>query len=97
MIGRFTGELLGHTRQWENELIKQPEGLESIERQVHKVFARGADMVTAGLLAVAISEGFVDQAEQKTREEFSRPLTTGRARTVAVRMLGGMVLWMTTL
>src|SRR6056297_3131983 len=97
MIGRFTGELLGHTRQWENELIEHPDSLEAIERQIHKVFARGADMMTAGLLAVAISGGFVEQAEQKTRKEFSRPLTKGRVRTVAVRLLGGMVLWMTTL
>jgi hypothetical protein len=97
MIGRFTGELFGHTRQWEKELIEHPDSLEAIERQVHKVFARGADMMTAGLLAVAISGGFVEQAEQKTRKEFSRPLTKGRVRTVAVRLLGGMVLWMTTL
>lgn len=97
MIGRFTGELITHIKQWETDLIDTPGDLEAIERQVHKVFARGADMLVAGLLAVTISGGHVEQAARQTRKQFSRPLTKGRERTIAVRLLGGMVLRMTTL
>lgn len=97
MIGRFTGELIGHIKQWQADLIESPSDLETIERQVHKVFARGADMLVAGLLAVTISGGHVEQAAEQTRKGFSRPLAKGRERTHAVRLLGGMVLWMTTL
>src|SRR6056297_1534422 len=97
MIGRFTGELIEHIKRWETELIDSPGDLEIIERQVHKVFARGGDMLVAGLVAVTISGGHVEQAAQQTRKQFSRPLTKGRERTIAVRLLGGMVLWMTTL
>lgn len=97
MIGRFTGELIGHIKQWQADLIESPSDLETIERQVHKVFARGADMLVAGLLAVTISGGHVEQAAEQTRKAFSRPLAKGRERTHAVRLLGGMVLWMTTL
>ena len=97
MIGRFTGELVGQTQDWQAELIASPGNLESIERQVHQVFARGGDMLVAGLLAVAISGGYVEQAAEETRRSFSRPLLKGRERTIAVRLLGGMILWMTTL
>jgi hypothetical protein len=97
MIGRFTGELLGRVNGWKVALIETPSELESIEREVHKVFARGADMMVAGLLAVTISGGHVDQAAELTRKQFSTPLTKGRDRTIAVRLLGGMILWMTTL
>ena len=97
MIGRFTGELIGNIKQWQTDLIDTPGDLQVIERQVHKVFARGADMLVAGLLAVTISGGHVEQAARQTGKQFSRPLTKGRERTIAVRLLGGMVLWMTTL
>lgn len=33
MIGRFTGELITHIKQWETDLIDAPGDLETIERQ----------------------------------------------------------------
>jgi hypothetical protein len=97
MIGRFTGEVVALIQNWEQELSEHPDQLESIERQIHKVYARGADMLTAGLLAVIVSGDVLNDAEKQTRQGFSRPLTKGRTRTIAVQLLGGMVLWMTTL
>lgn len=97
MFGRFTGEIVSHIQSWEKELAAQPDRLESIERDVHQVFARGADLLTAGLIAVLVSGAPLRDAERRTRLGFSRPLAGGRSRTVAVRLLGGMVLWMTTL
>ena len=97
MIGRFTGELLGHVGDWKSLLIASPGDLEAIESKVHKVFARGGDMMIAGLLAVTSSEGHVEQAAEQTRRQFSRPLGKGRERMISVRLLGGMILWVTTL
>ena len=97
MIGRFTGELLGQLPHWKDSLITSPDELEAIERKVHQVFARGGDMLIAGLLAITISGRHVEKAAEKTRKNFSRPLEKGRERTIAVRLLGGMILWVTTL
>jgi len=97
MIGRFTGELITHIDNWKKTLIQNPSELERIERDVHQVYARGADMLVAGLLAITISGGHVDQAAEATRRTFSTPLAKGRDRTIAVRLLGGMILWVTTL
>ena len=96
MFGRFTSELLGHVGGWKEALIQAPGELEEIERKVHHVFARGADMMIAGLLAITIAGGHVDQAGEQTRKGFSRPLEKGRIRMIAVRLLGGMVLWVST-
>lgn len=96
MIGRFTGELLGQVGQWKAALVASPGDLETIERKVHQVFARGGDMMIAGLLAITISGGHVDQAAEQTRKRFSRSLAKGRERTIFVRLLGGMILWVTT-
>jgi hypothetical protein len=54
-------------------------------------------MMVAGLLAITISGGHVEQAAEQTRKRFSRPLGRGRVRMIAVRLLGGMVLWVSTL
>ncbi len=97
MIGRFTRELSGQIDPWKDSLKQSPHQLELIENKVHQSFARGADMLVAGLLAIAITDGHVDQAAERTRKRFSRPLSKGRARMVAVRLLGGMVVWATTL
>jgi hypothetical protein len=97
MIGRFTAELLGHINDWKERLSECPGDLETIEKSVHCAYARGADMLVAGMIATTISAGHVEQAAEQTRRQFSRPLQKGRERTIAVRLLGGMLVWATTL
>src|SRR6056297_3834092 len=87
MIGRFTSELLGHIGGWKEELIEAPGELEEIERKVHRVFARGADMMIAGLLSITMSGAHMDRSDERTRKEFSRALEKGRVRMIAVRLL----------
>ncbi len=97
MVGRFTTELLGKIGGWKDSLIESPSEFETLENQVQQAFTRGADMMVAGLLAITISGDHLDEAAEKTRKEFSRPLSKGRDRTIAVRLLGGMIVWATTL
>ena len=97
MVGRFTTELLSQVSDWKRRLHESPAGLEAIETSVHQAFARGADMLVAGMIATTISGGHVEQAAEQTRQQFSRPLQQGRERTITVRLLGGMLLWATTL
>ena len=97
MIGRFTAELLGHIDGWKEGLIEAPGDLEEIERKVHRVFARGADMMIAGLMGITMSGAHMDRVGERTRKEFSRALEKGRVRMIAVRLLGGMILWVASL
>ncbi|WP_146522109.1 hypothetical protein [Stieleria varia] len=97
MIGRFLGELNSQIPHWKQSLDQSPSQLEQIERAVHQSFARGADMLVAGLLAITMVSDQLQRAEQQTRKNYSRPLAKGRERTIAVRLLGGMFLWVTTL
>jgi len=97
MILRFTAELSVDAERWTKELIQCPADLEVIERLVHNAYARGADMLVAGMMAATIKEGQIEVAAEQTRQQFSRPLQKGRERTVAVQLLGGMLVWATTL
>lgn len=93
MILRFTSGIRTQSLTWTQEIIDSPADLESIERDVHDAYARGADMLIAGLIAVSFKDGKVLQAAEQTRRQFSRPLQKGRERSVAVQLLGGMIIW----
>ncbi len=97
MILRFTSEVSAQTQQWTMRLIECPADLEVIERSVHDAYARGADMLVAGMMAATIRDGQIEVAAEQTRQQFSRPLQKGRERTVAVQLLGGLLVWATTL
>lgn len=53
-VGSFLGELTVLLPQWKTRLAKEPDQFEAIEKDVHTTFARGADLVSAGLLAVVM-------------------------------------------
>jgi len=97
MLGRFITEVAAEISPWSDQLFNDPACLEGLERQVHALFARGADMLIAGLIAVAMAQKSVKRAGQRNRKLFSRPLQKGRERTISVRLLGGMIVWATTI
>ena len=51
---RFSTELTLALPEWEERLKENPSDLEGIEREVHILAARGADMVVAGLILAGI-------------------------------------------
>lgn len=96
MWGQFQLELSAALPGWKERLKRCPDELERLEREVHIAFARGADLLTVGLVAVVMKEAAFDHACEHTREGFAYPLERGRPRSRKVRMLGGLVLWITS-
>jgi hypothetical protein len=97
MFGRFSGEVVPKFAEWEHRLQRCPEDLEAIERQVQQAFQRGAGLVVAGLISVVMQMPQFTAAAEQTRQNYSLPLARGRNRTLAVRLLGGVMLWITSL
>ena len=95
MFRRFTAEMIDKIHAWSEQLTGDPASVESLERDVHTSFARGADMAVAGLIAVAMAQESFKEAGELTRKRFSCPLRKGRERTISVRLLGGMLVWAT--
>ena len=81
MILRFTAEVSAQTERWTQQLIQCPTNLEATEREVHAAYARGADLLVAGMMAATIKDGQIEVAAEQTRKQFSRPLQKGRERT----------------
>ena len=96
MVGQFQLELSAALPGWKERLKRHPDQLGELEREMHATFSRGADLLAVGLVAVVMKEAAFDQACERTRDHFAYPLERGRQRSRKVRMLGGLVLWITS-
>ncbi len=97
MAGRFHGELIGAMPDWKRRLREDPSTLTELEHDVHEAFSRGADLVVAGLIALVMKQrGFEETCEQ-TRQNYRFPLSRGRTRSLRIRLLGGLLVWVNSL
>ena len=97
MAGQFCAELLTLVPAWKQRLSAEPNQLEPLEREVHTAFARGADLLLAGLIAVVMKQSEFAAASEHTRSNYRQPLARGRERIIRVRLLGGLVMWVASL
>jgi hypothetical protein len=97
MAGRFSSELMTLMPDWKQRLKSDPGGLEQVERDVHAAFARGADLLLAGLIAMVMGRPEFEATCERTRTNFSQPLARGRERTIRIQLLGGLFIWVASL
>jgi hypothetical protein len=97
MVVRFCVEMSGTVPAWLEQLKKAPESMEELQNTVHVAFARGADLVFAGMMAVVLQDKEFAKMAEDTRRHHPNRLDRGRGRKVRVRLLGGLIVWITSL
>ncbi len=97
MAGRFYGELIGAMPDWKRRLGEDPSRLAELEHEVRDSFHRGADLVVAGLIALVMKQSEFEEACEQTRRNYRFPLAGGRMRPLRIRLLGGLLVWITSL
>jgi hypothetical protein len=97
MFGRFSGELFELLPGWQQRLHEDPQDLDEIELKVHRAFTQGAGQIVGGLIAVVMASAELEQAAEQTRKNFSHPLAKGRKRSIRVKLLGGFMMWISSL
>ena len=97
MVVRFSVEVTPQVAEWQRRLLKDPDTLEVIEHEVRQQYLRGSGLLIAGLLAAVMQSPEVIAASTRTRVEYSTPLAKPRERKIAIRLLGGVLMWATTL
>jgi hypothetical protein len=97
MAGRFHAELIGAMPDWKRRLGEDPSRLADLEHDVHDAFSRGADLVIAGLIALVMKQQGFDEACERTRQNYRFPLSRGRNRSLRIHLLGGLLIWVTSL
>lgn len=96
MIGRFVSELTAGLSEWRSRLQANPTLWPEIEQKLHAAFRRGADLIGVGLIAELDGPELAERSEQ-TRAGYDYPLEIGRRRQVKIQMLGGVIVWITSL
>lgn len=97
MGGRFQAELMMALPGWKKRLQGNPDCLVEIEQDVHQAFACGADLLVSGLIAMVMKTAEFAAAAEQLRQNAALPLSGGRERQIRVRLLGGLILWITSL
>jgi hypothetical protein len=97
MAGRFQAELMTALPGWKGRLAADPDQMVELEREIHAAFSRGADLVVVGLMALVTKQPRFVEACEQTRRDAAVPLSRGRPRQIQVRLLGGLIMWVTSL
>ena len=97
MAGRFHGELIAAMPDWKRRLGEDPSALTELEHDVHEAFSRGDDLVVAGLIALVMKQRGFDETCEQTRQNYRFPLSRGRTRSLRIRLLGGLLVWVNSL
>lgn len=97
MLVRFSVEISPKLTEWQDRLQKNPEQLDAIEHDVRDAYQRGAGLMIAGLVSVVLQTESLMKAAEQTRVGFNNALAKGRNRKISVRLLGGVMMWVTSL
>lgn len=97
MAGRFHSEMITALPKWKQRLWSNPDQMIDLEQEVHTAFARGADLLMVGLMAEVTKTPELAAACEQTRCDAAVPLDRGRKRSIQVRLLGGLIMWVTSL
>jgi hypothetical protein len=97
MLVRFTGGVYPKLADWEGRLRSDPQSLDGLEQEVQQEFARGAGLVVAGLISVVMQTREFAATVEKARQEYAVPLSKGRERKMSIQLLGGVMMWITSL
>ncbi len=82
---------------WADTLANDPAAFALLEPQIHLAFQHYADLCAASLLAQAAALPACAEAAKKKIAQANRPLRKPETRSRCVRLLGGLVLWVTAL
>lgn len=97
MWGRFQAEVMTQLPDWKKRLGDEPSELQQIEDDVQRACQRGGAMLVAGLLAQVSQQPTLQQTAEGLRQQAARPLRSPEKRTIQIQLLGGLLLWITTL
>ena len=96
----FEVETQARKDQWAEQLQDNPDDFADIEQQIDQHYRQGGGQLLASLL-VQVTESVtenprMDENVQQVRQDAAIPLRAPQPRTLKVRLLCGLVLWVST-
>ena len=96
IIDQFQHDTIIQAGLWAHELQNNPDQLADLEQQIDRHYRQGAGYLTAAVLAQITEHPQMEQHVQEIRNNAALPLRSPQPRTLKVRLLCGLVLWITT-
>jgi hypothetical protein len=82
--------------QWIQQLRDNPDCLAAIEQQIDQHYRQGGGQLVASFLIQVTENPQMEENVQQVRQDAAIPLRAPQPRTLRVRLLCGLVLWVTT-
>ena len=96
-VEQIRDHLAAQQQLWAEQLTRDPGAFALLEPQIHLAFGKLADQLVASLLAHAALQQALAAAAKKKVTDAPTPLRKPQARPLTVRLLGGLVLYLSTL
>jgi hypothetical protein len=93
MLGRHQADVARAIPEWFDALAKDPSCFPVLEEKIHQLFKRGADLLSMSLINTIHPLESFDIAAEELRSGYAVPLSRGRPRSIAICLLGGLVIW----
>ncbi len=95
-IAAFQVETQDCIDNWARQLKDNPDRFAGIEQKIDQHYRQGAGQLVASLLAEVTNDPQMEEHVEKIRQNAATPLRAPEFRTITVRLLCGLVLWITT-
>jgi hypothetical protein len=82
--------------RWIQQLSDAPDCFTDVEQQIDQHYRRGGGQLIASILAEVTQKPQMEERIEQARENAAIPLRVAQPRSLQVRLLCGMVLWLTT-
>ena len=97
VMNQFREETEMRQEQWMQRLTENPDSFADIEQEIDCHFRHGGGSLVASLLARVTQETRFSDHVEEIRNDAALPMRTAESRPLQVRLLCGLVLWITTL
>ncbi len=95
-VKAFQVETQACKAQWTQRLQDNPDDFADIEQQIDQHYRQGAGKLVASLLAEITNNPRMDEQVERIRGNSAIPLRAPELRTLKIRLLCGLVLWIAT-
>jgi len=95
-IQDFAQQTMIRQREWAEQLLKAPDDFAHIEQEIDQHFRNGAGHFVAAVVAQVSSQPAMDEHTERIRREAAIPLKAPQQRPLRVRLLCGLVLFIST-
>lgn len=92
----FQVQTQNNMEHWIQQLQAAPDGFTDVEQQIDQHYRRGGGQLIASILATVTQAPQMEQCIGQVRRNAAIPLRAAQPRTLQVRLLCGLVLWLTT-